>query len=41
LAGHDAVPVVLVCVGFDVVLQYRGSRLLDLEEKGVFLVAPL
>src|SRR5215213_6887466 len=40
LAGHDAVPVVLVGAGLDVALQYRGTGLLDLEEQGVILVAP-
>src|SRR5215216_7498445 len=39
LPGHDAVSVVLVCVGLDVSLQYRGSRLLDLEEQGIVFVA--
>src|SRR5215211_4312111 len=40
LAGHDAVSVVLVSVGLDVGLEYRGTGLLDLEEQGVILVAP-
>src|SRR5215212_1851669 len=41
LAGHDAVPVVLVGAGLDVALQYRGSRLLYLEEQRIVLVAAL
>src|SRR5918994_2135550 len=39
LSGHDAVSVVFVGVCRNVALKHRGSRLLDLEEQGVVLVA--
>src|SRR5215203_3983605 len=41
LPGHHAVSVLLVGARRNVALQYRGSRLLDLEEQGVILVAAL
>src|SRR5215203_1018384 len=40
LPGHDAVSVVLVGVRRNVALQHRSSRLLDLEEQRIILVAP-
>src|SRR5215207_6952216 len=41
LAGNDALSLVLVGTRRKVALKYRSSRLLDLEEQGVILVAAL